>query len=145
MMRPNPGEYLLEDEAPSAEAYVHLRLAAGLTPRRLDQAVPALAGSWKAVHIVHIPSGETVAMGRVIGDGGCYFHIVDMAVLPAHQRQGLGDRVLTALMDCIRAAAPSGAYVNLLADAPGRRLYERHGFQETAPASVGMAQTLVGN
>jgi len=34
-------------------------------------------------------------MGRVIGDGGWYFHIVDMAVLPEHQRRGLGDAVLT--------------------------------------------------
>ena len=135
-------EYLLVNTAPSAEDYLHLRSAAGLTPRRLDQAVPALAGSWNAVHIVHAPSGTTVAMGRVIGDGGWYFHVVDMAVLPEHQRRGLGDRVLTALMNAIRSEAPSGAYVNLLADLPGRRLYERHGFRETAPLSLGMAQTL---
>ncbi len=131
--------------APSAEDYVHLRSAAGLTPRRLDQAGPALAGSWKAVHILHSSSGKTVAMGRVIGDGGWCFHVVDMAVLPEHQRRGLGDRVLTALMDGIRMDAPSGAWVNLLADPPGRRLYERHGFRETAPHSVGMAETLTAN
>jgi hypothetical protein len=28
-------------------------------------------------------------MGRVIGDGGWYFHVVDMAVLPEHQRRDL--------------------------------------------------------
>ena len=76
-------------------------------------------------------------MGRVIGDGGWYFHVVDMAVLPEHQRRGLGDAILTALLDRIRAAAPAGAFVNLLADPPGRRLYERHGFAPTAPGSVG--------
>jgi len=32
--------------------------------------------------------------------------------------------------------------VNLLADEPGRKLYTRHGFVETAPGSIGMAQTL---
>lgn len=135
-------EYLLVDGAPSAEDYLNLRSAAGLTPRRLEQAGPALAGSWKAVHVRHRPSGNTVAMGRVIGDGGWYFHVVDMAVLPQHQRRGLGDKVLTALMTAIRNEAPSGAYVNLLADPPGMRLYERHGFGETAPHSVGMAQTI---
>jgi len=78
-------------------------------------------------------------MGRLLGDGGWYFHVVDMAVLPEHQRRGLGDSMLSALLDRVRELAPPGAYVNLLADAPGRRLYERHGFVETAPDSVGMA------
>jgi GNAT superfamily N-acetyltransferase len=65
-----------------------------------------------------------------------------MAVLPAHQRRGLGDRILTALLDRIRKRAPADAYVNLLADEPGRKLYARHGFVETAPGSIGMARTL---
>jgi GNAT superfamily N-acetyltransferase len=81
-------------------------------------------------------------MGRLLGDGGWYFHVADMAVLPAHQRRGLGDAILTALLDLIRSAAPPGAYVNLLADPPGRPLYQRHGFAETAPGSLGMALTL---
>ena len=86
--------------------------------------------------------GPPVGMGRVIGDGGWYLHVVDIAVLPEHQRRGLGDAILTALLDRIRAAAPGGAFVNLLADPPGRHLYERHGFTPTAPGSVGMGVTL---
>jgi len=62
-----------------------------------------------------------------------------MAVLPAHQRRGIGDAVLSALLGRIREVAPPGAYVNLLADPPARRLYERHGFGATAPGSIGMA------
>jgi GNAT superfamily N-acetyltransferase len=60
-------------------------------------------------------------MGRLLGDGGWYFHVVDMAVLPAHQRRGLGDAILGALLGRVREVAPPGAYVNLLADPPGRR------------------------
>ncbi|MGI8683149.1 MAG: GNAT family N-acetyltransferase, partial [Mycobacteriales bacterium] len=66
----------------------------------------------------------------------------DMAVLPAHQRRGLGDAILGALLNRVREVAPPGAYVNLLTDPPGRRLYERHGFAETAPGSIGMALRL---
>ncbi len=62
-----------------------------------------------------------------------------MAVLPSHQRRGIGDAVLGWLVDRIRSDAPPGAWITLLADPPGRRLYERHGFVETAPGSVGMA------
>jgi len=77
-------------------------------------------------------------MGRVIGDGGWYFHIVDMAVLLEHQKRGIGDAVLSALLRHIAASAPPGAFISLLADPPGRRLYERAGFIQAAPGSAGM-------
>lgn len=92
-----------------------------------------------------------VAMGRIIGDGGWYFHIADMAVLPEHQRKGLGDAVLRHLLGHIRAHAPSGEdgaeqpYITLLADEPGRRLYRRHGFVETMPRSMGMMLPMGGS
>jgi ribosomal protein S18 acetylase RimI-like enzyme len=78
-------------------------------------------------------------MGRVIGDGGWYFHLVDLAVDPQYQRRGIGDGILEELLAPIEELAPPGAYISLLADEPGRRLYERHGFQPTAPRSIGMA------
>jgi GNAT superfamily N-acetyltransferase len=137
-----PEGYRLIESAPGVDAYLALRQRAGLSPKTREQATAALPGSWAACHVVHEASGETVGMGRVLGDGGWYFHVVDMAVLPDHQRQGLGGAILRALLDRIRAEAPAGAYVNLLADPPGRRLYARHGFAETAPHSVGMALRL---
>lgn len=133
--------YRLVMTAPPVADYLRLRTEAGLSPKNEAQAAAALPGSWAACHVV-ADGGEVVGMGRLLGDGGWYFHVVDMAVLPAHQRQGLGDRILGALLDRVRAAAPPGAYVNLLADPPGRRLYERHGFADTAPGSVGMAVRL---
>ena len=137
-----PEGYELLRAAPDVEDYLALRRLAGLTPAAREQAVAGLPGSWAARHVVHTASGATVAMGRVIGDGGWCFHIVDMAVLPEHQRRGLGDAVLASLLQQIRDDAPPGAFVSLLADPPGRRLYARHGFAETAPASIGMAVRL---
>jgi GNAT superfamily N-acetyltransferase len=137
-----PAGYRLVDGPPGVDDYLLLRDRAGLSPCRQDQARAALAGSWAAVHVLHDSGSEAVGMGRLLGDGGWYFHVVDMAVLPEHQRQGLGDVILTALLERIRAEAPPGAYVNLIADAPGRGLYARHGFAPTAPRSIGMARTL---
>jgi ribosomal protein S18 acetylase RimI-like enzyme len=134
--------YRLAEGPPPVDAYLRLRRDSGLSPKTEAQAVAALPGAWYACHVVHEPSGVVAGMGRVIGDGGWYFHIIDMAVLPGHQRRGLGDAILTALLERIREQAPPGAYVNLLADAPGRRLYARHGFTETAPTSLGMALVL---
>jgi GNAT superfamily N-acetyltransferase len=137
----SPG-YRIQNGAPQPTDYVQLRLQSGLSPKTEDQAKAAVSGSWAACHVVHTAEGRCVAMGRVIGDGGWYFHIVDMAVLPQHQRRGLGSAVLVYLLEQIRHRAPHGAYVSLLADAPGRHLYARSGFVESAPGSVGMVLTL---
>jgi GNAT superfamily N-acetyltransferase len=137
-----PAGYRLADGPPTVADYLLLRDRAGLSPRREDQARAALGGSWAAVHVLHEADDRTVGMGRLLGDGGWYFHVVDMAVLPEHQRRGLGDLILTVLLERIRREAPPGAYVNLIADPPGRRLYARHGFTATAPDSIGMARRL---
>lgn len=134
---PLPAPYRLVEGPPDVASYLDLRRLSGLTPRTREQAAAALPGGWAAVHVVD-GEGRPVGMGRVIGDGGWYFHVVDMAVLPEHQRRGLGDAVLTWLLERIRTSAPPGAYITLLADEPGRRLYTRHGFVETAPTTIGM-------
>jgi len=73
------------------DQYLNLRMPAGLSPRRPDQALAALDGGWAALHVVHQPTATTVGMGRRLGDGGWYFHVLDMAVLPDHHGRGLGD------------------------------------------------------
>jgi GNAT superfamily N-acetyltransferase len=134
--------YRLVDGPPTTSDYLDLRIRAGLSPKTEDQAVAALPGSWAACRVLQKGNDRPVAMGRVIGDGGWYFHVVDMAVLPEHQRRGLGSAVLMYLLDQIRSRAPRGAFVSLLADPPGRPLYARCGFVETAPGSIGMGLIL---
>jgi ribosomal protein S18 acetylase RimI-like enzyme len=133
--------YVLVPAAPPRADYLRLRRESGLTPKRPEQADGALAGSWSWCH-VRTAEGAVVAMGRVVGDGGWYFLVADMAVDPAHQRRGLGRRVLTRLLDDVRARAPRGAYVTLVADPPGRRLYESLGFRDVAPGATGMVLEL---
>lgn len=131
--------YALHSGTPSPADYLRLREDSGLTPRTVEQAVLALPGSWAACYVTDVASGVPVGMGRLIGDGGWYFHVVDMAVLPAHQRKGIGAWVLAWLLDQIRDAVPPDAFVSLMADPPGRRLYARHGFTEERDLSIGMA------
>jgi ribosomal protein S18 acetylase RimI-like enzyme len=133
-------EYRIEPHAPSVEEYLRLRKESGLSAKTPEAARLGLAGTWFGVTIRR--AGEAVGMGRVIGDGGCFFQVVDVAVLPEHQRRGLGGRIVAALVEHLRAHAPASAYVSLLADGDARKLYERFGFRETAPASIGMARKL---
>ena len=134
--------YALRPGVPTPTDYLHLRRESGLTPRTLEQATLALSGSWAACHVVDEVDGATVGMGRLVGDGGWYFHVADMAVLPAHQRRGIGDWILTWLLAQIRKGAPPDAFVSLMANPPGRRLYASHGFTERRDLSIGMAMWL---
>ena len=110
---------------------------AGLSPFSEAAAEKGLQGTVFSVLVLH--AGSAIGMGRLIGDGGCFFQVVDIAVDPAHQGKGLGKAIMTALMDHVTNEFPASAYVSLIADVPANRLYEKFGFRETAPRSLGMA------
>ncbi|KAI1849297.1 hypothetical protein JX266_004792 [Neoarthrinium moseri] len=133
--------YILQDGYPLVEDYVHLRTASGLTPKTAQQAAVAIRGSWYGCYVTEETAPtKAVAMGRIIGDGGWYFLIADMATLPEHQRRGLGDAILKKLLARIKSdACPGTAYITLGADLPGRRLYEKNGFKDTMPKEMGMS------
>ena len=124
--------YQLVVATPSADDYRRLRVAAGLSPKS--------AGLPNTLFAVQIrKEGEVVGMGRVVGDGGLFYQVVDIAVEPAHQGQGLGKAIVERIVDHLRQTAPVGAYVSLIADGEAWRLYAQYGFKPTAPASIGMA------
>src|SRR6185312_5135421 len=133
--------YQLIHGAPSVEEYVRLRPGSGLSRRTPEQGEAAIAGSWSFRHVIG-PAGDPVGMGRIVGDGGWYFVIADMAVLPEHQRCGIGGAILDSLLEDIRSRAPEGAYVSLTADPPGRRLYESRGFKDLGTGHDGMCRFL---
>lgn len=128
-------------ETPSVEDYIRLRRAGDLSPFTEEAAKIGLVGSWFAVCL---KDGErTVGMGRVIGDGGCFFQIVDIAIEPEHRGKGYAKRIMSALMDYLKEKAPQSAYVSLVADLPADKLYAQYGFEPVAPRSIGMALKLI--
>lgn len=132
--------YRIEHRVPHVDDYLTLRRKAGLSPFSREAAERGLPNSIFAVCLMH--GEETVGMGRIIGDGGCFFQVTDIAILPAHQGRGLAKWIMQALTDCINEALPKTAYVSLIADVPANRLYQQFGFAETAPRSVGMSRVL---
>ena len=135
-----PAGYDLSVETPPIDDYLRLRRISGLSPKTEEGARAGLPNSFCGVLVRH--DGAAVGMGRVIGDGGLFFQIVDIAVDPAHQGRGLGKAIMAALMETLKAQAPSDAYVSLIADGEAWRLYEQYGFKPTAPVSIGMAMKL---
>jgi GNAT superfamily N-acetyltransferase len=137
MTTETPLAYTCLLETPSVQTYRALRTGSGLSGKTEEAATRGLPQTLFAVQILH--GAEPVAMGRVIGDGGCFYQVVDIAVLKAHQGRGLGKRIMGEIRKFIDAEVPPSAYVSLIADGQAQDLYVQFGFVHTAPASVGMA------
>jgi GNAT superfamily N-acetyltransferase len=130
------GRIELIERFPDIDTYRRLRAAAGMLPKTLEAAERGLRNTLYGVSLQH--AGDTIGMGRIIGDGGFFFLVVDIAVLPAWQGKGMGTRVMTALDAWLRVHVPESAYVSLVADGDAKHLYAKFGFVETAPAAVNM-------
>jgi len=129
--------YTIVARTPDIADYRRVRVEAGLSPKTLEQAEKGLPNSWFGVTVEH--EGHAIGMGRIIGDGGTAFQIVDIALMTAHHGKGLGKAIMAALMDHLTTHAPAGAYVSLIADGDAKHLYAKYGFEPVMPASIGMA------
>lgn len=133
-------EVTLVERFPGIDDYRRLRSVAGLSPKSAEAAVLGLANTLFGVSL--LSGRRVVGMGRIIGDGGCFFIVVDIAVQPEYQRCGLGKRIMAALDAWLRMHAPVSANVSLFADDGARHLYAQFGFVEAGPVSVGMDYTV---
>ncbi len=122
------------EKIPDIEDYMRLRAVTGMPPR---SKVAAERGLPKSLFAVVVLDDETaIGMGRVVGDGGLNFEIVDIAVDPTYQSQGWGRKIMEAIMMYLEREAPQGCYISLIADVP--EFYERFGFKRCAPKAEGM-------
>lgn len=123
-------------EPPLPKEYNALRVRAGMSPR--DDTGAAIALNNAIFTVTLRCSDELIGMGRVIGDGGCFYQIVDIAVDPTLQGKGLGKLIMTHIMEYLDKNAFKDSYVSLTADVPADHLYKKFGFEYTQPRSIGM-------
>ncbi len=129
--------YELKEKIPSVKDYIDIRLKAGLSLKSEEAATLGLPNSLYSV--VVYTEGQPIGIGRIIGDGGCFFEVTDMAVLPAHQKKGVGKMIMDALISYLHSNAPITAYVSLMADHGTPSFYAKFGFMfSEMPKSSGM-------
>ncbi len=73
-----------------------------------------------------------------MGDGGIYFYIQDVIVLPEFQGQGVGKRIMDSLMEYLEENANSRAFIGLMAAKGTAGFYMRFGFNERPSEGPGM-------
>ncbi len=128
------GGFTVVEQVVSVADFMRLRDVSGMSPRDEAGAATGLPNSLYGVQI--LDAGEAIAKGRIVGDGGLNFEIVDVAVDPAYQGKGLGKTMMRYLMRNLERTAPKNAYITLVGDEPG--FYEKLGFKRVRPASEGM-------
>ncbi|WP_308639672.1 GNAT family N-acetyltransferase [Paenibacillus silvisoli] len=74
--------------------------------------------------------GETIGMGRVVGDGSIYFYIQDIAVHPEHQGKGVGSLIMDAIRAHLAAHAPEKAFIGLFSAQGKESFYNKYGFNK---------------
>ena len=112
----------------SYENYYRLRESVGWKNFSKTQAQTALDNSLYTV--IAIINDETVAMGRLIGDGQ-YYIIVDVIVHPDFQKQKIGTSILNMLLKYADEHTPTGgrSSIQLIAEKGKEPFYETLGFK----------------
>jgi len=147
-------QYIILQGLPSPQVYHDLRKLANLTPPPLEAMADAVPKSLQNSFACFVAyerkymvdektpghDQDPVGMGRLLGDGALFLQLVDVAVHPDHQGKTIGKRIMESLVKYVDEHAPH-AYVSLVADPLGQRLYPKYGFEDVKPG-IGMYRCL---
>lgn len=108
--------------------YISLRSSVGWSNFAKEQTLKCIDGSLHNITVVE--NNQTIAMGRLIGDG-MYYMIVDVVVKPEYQKQGIGSRIVDMLLDYVEKNTPAGgrSSVQLIAEKGKEDFYIKKGFK----------------
>lgn len=112
----------------SYEEYCALRQSVGWLNFSEDQTRKALQNSLFTLRAVE--NGQTIGMGRVVGDG-MYYTVVDIVVHPLYQNKGIGSGIMDMILDYIGRETPVGgrSSVQLIAEKGKEQFYLNRGFK----------------
>jgi GNAT superfamily N-acetyltransferase len=128
--------YSVIERTPTVQEYNDVRRAAGLRVKDEVAVQRGLRNTLYAICVVH--DEVVVGIGRVIGDGGLFYDIVDVAVVAEHQKKGVGKMIMDGLMSYIDVHALPSSLVCLMANKGVAPFYEKYGFKAREPDMPGM-------
>ena len=129
-------EYILVERSPTVEEYQRLREAVGWGSVDVEATEMGLRNALFSVCVIY--RDKVIGCGRVVGDGGIYFYIQDIMVLPEFQGNGLGRRIMDGVMSYLSSHAHPNAFIGLMAAKGVSGFYEKYGFAERPPSRPGM-------
>jgi ribosomal protein S18 acetylase RimI-like enzyme len=122
-------DYKIIKRAPSYEEYKAICIGVGWEEfMNFEVSEKALKNSLYAAVITF--NEEIVGMGRIVGDGQIYLYIQDIAVLPEHQKRGVGKMIMEHLMEYLNENAPEKAFIGLFAAQGTLSFYNKYGLNQ---------------
>ncbi|MEG3638668.1 GNAT family N-acetyltransferase [Magnetococcus sp. PR-3] len=117
--------YTLHPYAPTLAAYQMLFQAVGwpvLEPSIMQRAIDG------SVYFVHVQvQGQTIACGRLVGDGALYNYLQDVIVHPDYQGMGVGQQIVKTLLSWLNTHTPN-RFIGLIAAEGKAEFYKQFGF-----------------
>lgn len=112
----------------SYKEYVSLRSSVDWMNFSEEQQKKAIQNSLYTVTVIE--QEQTIAMGRLIGDG-LYYLIVDVVVHPQFQGKGIGSQIIDMLLQYVDKETPVGgrSSVQLIAEKSKEDFYIKKGFK----------------
>lgn len=83
-----------------------------------------LDSAWRVVGVYQTSTRAMVGFARAVSDGIAFAYLADLYVLPEHRRQGLGKRLIAAMID----HGPGARFRWALHTADAHDLYATFGF-----------------
>ena len=131
----------IENIRPSADEYNKLREAVNWDKINSKMIEVSFTNSIY-ISCVRIDN-NLVGMGRIIGDGGMFYYIQDVIVLPEYQGKGIGAKIMDELMGYIQLYAQHMSVIGLMSSIDKESLYERYGFLKRPNHFLGCGMTML--
>lgn len=137
-------DYEIIEQIPSPEVYLALNRAVGWGKVPHE---PSIARALQncLVCFCALRHDKVVGFVRIVGDQSICFYIQDLIVLPEYQHQGIGTRLMEAVMYYIKDHAAAAAFVGLMAAVNAEPFYNRWGFAKRPDERPGMELLLRRN
>lgn len=128
---------IISDEIPKKQQYLALHATTGWNAKGFftpDQLYEGICNSWYS--IAAYDDQQLIGFGRIVSDGTYQTFICDVMIQPSYQAQGVGKKVMTAL---VQHCQQQGMKSIQLFCAPGKKpFYEKLGFKERDIEAPGM-------
>ncbi len=131
---------IVESRLPTITEFQALRGSTGWDP--LSDEVVRRALSNTLYSVCAMDNDSAVGMGRIIGDGGAYFYIQDVIVLPEHQGKGIGRQIMESLEKWLAANAQNNAFIGLMSAAGKAEFYSKFEYLTRPTSGPGMFKTV---
>lgn len=136
--------YKIENNTPTLEEYKYLCESVGWT-EYMNFVVVETSLRNSIYCVIAKDHEQIIGMGRIVGDGAIYFYIQDLVVHPDYQKKGIGNEIMSVLMEYLNGNAPDKAFIGLFASDGKESFYQKYDFKDYSPNMTGMFTVIERN